>query len=104
MWIVAVAWMYVALMMAMAEATSPQGTWLGAVVTFVFYGAAPLALVMYLLGAPQRRKLRLARERAEREAWVAGQQAAAADAGATTSAAPVAPARADDSSGDARAP
>jgi len=80
MWIVAVAWMYVALMMAMAEATSPQGTWLGAAVTFVFYGAAPLALVMYLLGAPQRRKLRLARERAEREAWVAGQQAAAPDA------------------------
>ena len=26
MWIVAIAWIYVALMMALAEATSPQGT------------------------------------------------------------------------------
>lgn len=56
MWIVAIAWMYVALMMALAEATSPQGSVLGAIITFFFYGVGPLALVMYLLGAPARRK------------------------------------------------
>lgn len=77
MWIVAIAWMYVAVMMAVAEGTSPQGTWLGASITLVFYGVVPTALVMYLLGAPGRRKARLARERAEREAWVAQQQASA---------------------------
>lgn len=62
MWIVAIAWIYVALMMALAEATSPQGSYLGAVVTFVFYGLAPTALVMYLLGTPARRRARLKAE------------------------------------------
>ncbi len=58
MWIVAIAWMYVALMMALAEATSPQGSILGAVITLVFYGMAPTALVMYLMGTPGRRRAR----------------------------------------------
>lgn len=65
MWIVAIAWIYVALMMALAEATSPQGTYLGAVITFVFCGLAPTALVMYLLGTPGRRR---ARRQAEADA------------------------------------
>lgn len=77
MWIVAIAWIYVALMMALAEATSPQGSVLGAVITFVFYGLAPMALVMYLLGAPARRKARLAAEAAE---LVQAQAAATSDA------------------------
>ncbi len=76
MWIVAIAWMYVATMMALAEGTNPQGTWLGAAITFVLYGLAPLSLVMYLLGAPGRRKAIRAREQAERE--VAQQQVAVA--------------------------
>lgn len=71
MWIIAIAWMYVAVMMSMAEATSPQGTVLGAVITFVFYGLLPMALVMYLLGAFGRRKVRLAREAQERAQHVA---------------------------------
>lgn len=62
MWIVAIAWMYVALMMAMAEATSPQGTVLGAVITLLFYGVGPVALVMYVLSTPARRKALRARE------------------------------------------
>jgi hypothetical protein len=81
MWIVAIAWMYVATMMALAEGTNPQGTWLGAAITFVLYGLAPMTLVMYLLGAPGRRKAIRAREQAEREA--AQQQAAAAASAAT---------------------
>lgn len=56
MWIVAAAWLYVTVMMALAEATSPQGTAFGAVITFVFYGLLPLALVLYLMGTPARRK------------------------------------------------
>jgi hypothetical protein len=65
MWIVAIAWMYVAVMMALAEATSPQGSVLGALITLVFYGLAPMALVMYLLGTPTRRKARLAAQATE---------------------------------------
>ncbi|WP_290644765.1 hypothetical protein [Aquabacterium sp.] len=49
-------------MMSLAEATSPQGTVLGALITFVFYGVGPLALVMYLLNATGRRKARLKAE------------------------------------------
>lgn len=62
MWIVAIAWIYVALMMALAEGTHPQGSVLGAVITFLFYGVAPLSLVMYLLGTPGRRRARKAAE------------------------------------------
>lgn len=65
MWIVAIAWLYVALMMAMAEATSSQGTVLGAVITFLFYGAGPVALVMYVLSTPARRKALRQREAEE---------------------------------------
>jgi hypothetical protein len=66
MWIVAIAWMYVAVMMAVAEASSPQGSVLGAVITLLFYGVAPVALVMYLLSTPARRRaLREAEARAD---------------------------------------
>lgn len=75
MWIVAIAWIYVALMMALSEATSPIGTVLGAVITFVFYGVLPTALVMYLLGTPGRRRARLAKEAAELAAHVAQHKA-----------------------------
>lgn len=56
MYIVAIAWIYVALMMAVAEATNTNGTLLGAIVTFLLYGVAPVSLVVYLMGAPRRRK------------------------------------------------
>lgn len=62
MHLVVVAWLYVALMMAVAEALSSQGTVLGAVFTFVLYGALPVALVVYIGLWPARRRLRLARE------------------------------------------
>jgi membrane protein implicated in regulation of membrane protease activity len=73
MYLVVIAWMYVALMMAVAEATSSQGSVLGAVITFVLYGLLPVSLVVYLLLAPARRKMLRAREAAE----FAAQQAAA---------------------------
>ncbi len=68
MWIVVIAWLYVALMMSLAEATSTQGSVLGAVITFIFYGIGPLALVMYLLGTPARRRARRAAEAAQAQA------------------------------------
>lgn len=100
MYLVAIAWMYVVLMMSVAEATSSQGTVLGALVTFGLYGLLPLSIVMYLLGTPMRRRARLAREaEADRAAMAA---AAATGAAATTPSAP--PDGGSQASGDAVAP
>jgi membrane protein implicated in regulation of membrane protease activity len=54
--VVALAWIYVVVMMAAAEATAPDGTLLGAVFTLLLYGALPLSIVLYVLGAPARRR------------------------------------------------
>jgi hypothetical protein len=67
MYLIAIAWMYVVVMMAVAEALSTQGTVLGAVFTFVLYGLLPLALLLYILGTPGRRRALKAAE-AAREA------------------------------------
>lgn len=87
MYLVAIAWMYVVLMMAVAEATNSNGSVLGAVVTFVLYGALPLSIVLYLLRTPGRRQARRAAEQA---------------AGTDASAAP--PDHGDHAPGDAVAP
>lgn len=65
MYLVAIAWLYVTLMMALVEATSPNGTVLGAFMTLMLYGIGPLSLVLYLLGTPLRRKKRQAEEDAQ---------------------------------------
>lgn len=75
MYIVAIAWIYVALMMAVAEATNTNGTLLGAIVTFLLYGVAPVALVVYLMGAPRRRKAIKAREAREAAEFAAASAA-----------------------------
>lgn len=62
MYLVAVAWMYVVLMMTLAEATAPNGTILGAVFTFLLYGVLPLGIVLYLMATPARRKAHRAAE------------------------------------------
>ena len=62
MYLVAIAWAYVALMMAAAEATSPQGTLFGAFVTLLLYGVLPLGLLLYILGTPGRKRRRRAAE------------------------------------------
>lgn len=56
MYIVALAWIYVVLMMALVEALSPDGTLLGAVLTFVFYGVLPLSIVLYIMSRGSRRR------------------------------------------------
>jgi hypothetical protein len=58
MYLVAVAWLYVVLLMALAEGTAVNGSWLGAVVTLTLYGLVPLAIALYLLNTPARRAAR----------------------------------------------
>jgi hypothetical protein len=62
MYLVVIAWIYVVLMMSVAEATNSTGTVLGAIITFLMYGVAPVALVVYLMRTPSRRKAIKARE------------------------------------------
>ncbi len=78
MYLVPIAWLYVTLMMAVVEATSSQGTVLGAIITFVLYGVAPVALVMYLLRTPSRRRAIRAREAASIEPDAGGHTTTAA--------------------------
>ena len=85
--IVVIAWLYVALMMAVAEGMSTQGSVLGAVFTFLLYGALPLALVVYVMATPARKRARRAREaaqdataRAQAEPAAASAEEAASDA------------------------
>ena len=76
MYLVVLGWLYVVLMMAVAEATNTTGTVLGAIVTFVLYGLVPIAIIVYVMRSPQRRAERKAREAAE----LAAAQAASASA------------------------
>jgi membrane protein implicated in regulation of membrane protease activity len=69
MYLIAIAWGYVVLMMAAAEASSAHGSLLGAVVTLLLYGVLPLSLLMYILGTPGRkRRLKSAQAQADRQA------------------------------------
>lgn len=65
MYILVIGWLYVALMMAVAEAMHSNGTVLGGIITFALYGLGPVALVVYLMQSPARRKARKAREAME---------------------------------------
>jgi hypothetical protein len=62
LYIVAIGWMFVVILMSVVEATAPNGSVLGAIFTFFLYGVIPLGLVLYLLGTPLRAKQRQAQE------------------------------------------
>jgi membrane protein implicated in regulation of membrane protease activity len=64
MLLVAIAWLYVVAMVAVAEATSATGTLLGAAFTLVLYGLLPLSILGYLFFSPARRRARRSAERA----------------------------------------
>lgn len=51
MYIVAIGWLWVVLMMAITETSLTAG-----LLTFFFYGLAPLALFLWLVGTPARRR------------------------------------------------
>ena len=57
LYIVAIAWLYVAGMVAIVEALAPHGSVLGAGLTFVGWGVLPLSIVLYILGTPVRRRV-----------------------------------------------
>lgn len=59
MYLIAIAWLYVVIIVSVADDTV-----VGGVLTFVFWGLGPLALFLWIFGTPQRRR-RMAR--AERE-------------------------------------
>ncbi|AVO42613.1 hypothetical protein [Simplicispira suum] len=83
MYLIVIAWLYVVVLMAVAEATSTTGSVLGALITFALYGALPLSIVIYILGTPGRRRKIRAREVQERqmhERTVAAQAASQASA------------------------
>jgi hypothetical protein len=51
MYIIVIGWLYVTLLMALTESSVIAG-----VLSFVFYGLAPSALLFWLLGSPVRRR------------------------------------------------
>lgn len=95
MYLIVIAWTYVTLMMAVAEATSPNGTVLGAMITFALYGMLPMGILVYILGTPSRKRAIKAREAAEQAAYDAEQAAATATASAAPDAGGEAPASAE---------
>lgn len=76
MYLIVIAWTYVTLMMAVAEATSPVGTVLGAVITFILYGVLPMGILVYILSTPSRKRAIKAREAEAQAAYDAAQAAA----------------------------
>lgn len=63
MYIVAIAWLLVVLLMSVTENSVVAG-----VMTFVFYGFLPVLIILYLTGTPQRKRNRLLAEQAARRA------------------------------------
>lgn len=88
MYLVVIGWLYVVLMMSVAEASNTTGTVLGAIVTFFLYGLMPVTLVVYLMRTPQRRKARKAQEAEEDRARLAERNEQAAQVGQVPSAEP----------------
>ncbi|MEB0134858.1 hypothetical protein QN362_05890 [Actimicrobium sp. CCC2.4] len=61
LYLVAIAWVYVVLLMAMTE-----GSFIAGLMTFFFYCAFPLSIILYVMGTPQRKRKRHAAEKAKR--------------------------------------
>lgn len=57
MYVVAIAWLYVALMMSIAQPSALRG-----IFTFLGVGLLPLALFLWIVGTPQRRRNRVREE------------------------------------------
>ena len=63
--LVALAWIYVVLMVAVVEASGSEGSFLGALFTVALYGLLPMSIVLYLMLSPARRRARRHAESAE---------------------------------------
>lgn len=71
--LVAIGWLYVTVLMAATQPSVVAG-----LATFLFYGLLPVAIIVYVMLAPERRKRRRAREAAEEHARLAGPRGDAA--------------------------
>jgi hypothetical protein len=58
MHIVAMAWIYVVLMMAITERSV-----IAAIMTFLLYGVLPLTIILYVMATPARRQRRVIEEK-----------------------------------------
>lgn len=67
MYIIAIAWIYVVLMMAITETTLTAS-----IMTFLFYCVLPLALFFYLIRAPKRKQQRQEEEKIKSGAILSG--------------------------------
>ena len=74
MWIVAIGWIYVVILMAATETSVVAG-----VMTFLIYCMIPLSILFYLTGSKRRHARRMAAAQAARKQEAAG--APDADAG-----------------------
>jgi hypothetical protein len=60
MYIVAIAWLYVVVLMAFTESSITAG-----VLTFLFFGLVPCALLLWLFGGPSRLRAKRMKQAAE---------------------------------------
>lgn len=60
MYIIAIGWLYVTVLMAMTEPSIVAG-----ILSFVVYGLAPIALLLWLFGRPVRRRNSASKARRE---------------------------------------
>lgn len=60
MYIVAIGWLYIVVLMAISETN-----WVAGILTFTFYGLFPLSILLWLFGGPVRRRRRVMEENRE---------------------------------------
>ncbi|WP_424195395.1 hypothetical protein ACMYR3_05805 [Ampullimonas aquatilis] len=61
MYIIAIAWLYVVMLMALTEESI-----IGGIMSLIFYGVLPLSIFLYVFGTPQRKRYK--RQAEQREA------------------------------------
>lgn len=79
MYIVAIAWIYVVLMMSITEHSVVAG-----IMTFLMYGVLPLTIILYLMRTPHRKRQRQATEQLQNQANQVAESASEKDSGNTS--------------------
>lgn len=79
MYIVAIAWIYVVLMMSITEHSVVAG-----IMTLLMYGVLPLTIILYLMRTPHRKRQRQATEQLQNQANQVTESASEKDASNTS--------------------
>jgi hypothetical protein len=79
LYLVAIGWVYVVLLMAMTETSIVAG-----VMTFALYCVFPLSVILYVMGSPQRKRKRQAAQQSQKMSDSSDTAAAAATTTAST--------------------